>query len=75
MRFGARDRNRADAVEVERDGRLGSFDGNHSSKIQRWIIPQPGKKFTGLDDDDLDVLVNWMAFGDLSWVVFPIDND
>lgn len=64
-----------DAVEVEESGRSTSFDGNQTNRIQRWVIPQRGKKFEGLDDDDLDVLVNWMLWGDLSWVVFPIDND
>lgn len=71
---GARDRRSVDAVEVEEDGRPTSFDGNHTNRIVSWLIPVPGQKFEGLDEEQILQLMRWTVAGHLAWVVFPIDN-
>lgn len=70
---GARDR-RFSVVAVEAQGGRSAFDGNHSSDIVSWLIPFPGTRWAGLDEDQMDQLMAWTEAGHLAWVVFPVDN-
>lgn len=70
---GARDRRfSVDAVEVE--GGRSPFDGNHTSDIVSWLIPFKGTRWEGLNEGQLEQLMDWTIAGHLAWVVFPIDN-